>query len=449
MSHRRRSLVALLLGLAALPALADTIETVDGKTITGRILEQTPAALTVEVRTDGMSFRRKIPTARVKQITREAAEGPGYYPLPISGEIGADVTAEALGRALDEVRRAKPQFVILVIDSAGGSGPEMLAITERLRRTSADMAPNTRFIAYVKRAYSAGAVIALACPEIYFAPDATMGAGVPARLGPGGKPVRLDERTATEIRAQMRAAATGGGHSDLILRGMMEPELELGIVQGEDHRPQVVEQGGNALFGATPFKSAGQVLTLTAREAVQCGLAGGTADDVEGLCKPLGLSAWHKSDDAGWYVMTDAARHNRLMREQERQPQPRGAALGGLAQQQDSPAIAKLKAQLKTVEARGNAAQQKLESLKAAFQKEQDAAQEEYKQAIASANSTNSPAMAAASAVHKRNARLKKANETYPPQIAAAQSAVNEALAEYNGIVTQGNKLMASGAGDQ
>jgi hypothetical protein len=446
MSHRRRSLVALLLGLVALPALADTIETDDGKTITGRVLEQTAAAVTVEVRTDGMSFRRKIPAARVKRIARDAAEGPGYYPLPISGEIGTDVTAEALGRALDEVRRAKPQFVVLVIDCAGGSGPEMLKIADRLRRATADMAPDTRFIAYVKRAYSAGAVIALACPQIYFAPDATMGAGVPARLGPGGRPVRLDEKTATEVRAQMRAAAAGGGHSDLILRGMMEPELELAIVQGEDHRPEVVEQGGNALFGATPFKSAGQVLTLTARDAVQCGLAAGMADDVEGLCKPLGISAWHKSDDAGWYVMTDAARHNRLMREQER-PQPRSAEPTGLAQQ-DSPAIAKLKAQLKNVEAKGTAAQQKLEALKVAFQKEQDAAQEEHKQAIASANSTNSPAMAAASAVHKRNARLKKANETYPPQIAAAQKAVDEALAEYNGIVNQANKMMASGAGD-
>src|SRR5205814_4983927 len=153
-------------------------------------------------------------------------------------------------------------------------------------------------------------------------------------------------------------------------------------------------------------------------EAVQCGLAAGVSEDVESLCKPLGISAWHKSDDAGWYVMTDAARHNRVMREQERQQQPRGIASAGPAQQQqDSPQIANLKAQLKAVETRGGAAQQKLEALKSAFQKEQDAAQDEYKQAIASANSTPSPALAAAAAVHKRNARLKKANETYLAEI--------------------------------
>src|SRR5689334_18843865 len=116
---------AILICGGALACRADTVETNDGKTLSGKIVDQTAAGVTVEIRTEGMTFRRKVPMARVKQITRDAAEGPGYCAVPLIGDVGTDITGDALTRALSEARKANPKFIVLVVDSGGGSGREM------------------------------------------------------------------------------------------------------------------------------------------------------------------------------------------------------------------------------------------------------------------------------------------------------------------------------------
>ena len=57
-------------------------------------------------------------------------EGPGYYPLPIIGEIGVEVTGEALDSALKEARRVKPDYVVLIFDTNGGLVSERDRIIE-------------------------------------------------------------------------------------------------------------------------------------------------------------------------------------------------------------------------------------------------------------------------------------------------------------------------------
>src|SRR5258708_6561709 len=279
----------------------------------------------------------------------------------------------------------------------------------------------------------------MTCPRICFAPDGVMGAGVPYRIGPDGTPANIEEKLASAARAQMRAAAAPGGHSDLLLRGMMEPELELVLTTGEDGKPEVFDAKDTALFGTTPLKPAGRILTLTAKEAVGCGMAVGVAGDVDGMREGLHLSAWHKAGDDAWYVMTDAARHSKIAREQQdadRQPSAKPGA--------ETPAVAKAKAQLAVAAAKAAAAQKKFEALKADYQKEVDGAQEEYKQAIASANTMPSPALAAAAASHKKSARLKKANETFPAQLDAAQKGFDLAVNEYNDLVNRLNRSLAT-----
>ena len=76
MRHPCRAAVFLALLIAAISVRADTLETDDGKTIEGKIVDQNAASVTIEVRSEGMTFRRKFPAARIKHITREAAEGP-------------------------------------------------------------------------------------------------------------------------------------------------------------------------------------------------------------------------------------------------------------------------------------------------------------------------------------------------------------------------------------
>jgi membrane-bound serine protease (ClpP class) len=438
---RRALIVAFIITAASSCCRADTLETDDGKTFDGKIVDQNAATVTIEIRTDGMTFRRKFPAAKVKHITRDVADGPAYCPLPLTGDIGVELTADALSRAITEARKSNPQYIILVIDSPGGSGPEMVRIAQVLRDAQALDGKQIQYVAYVKRALSAAAVIAMTCPKIYFAADAVMGAGVPFRFGPDGTPANLEEKFASAARAQMRAAASSGGHNDLILRGMMEPELELVVTAGDDGKPEISEATAAPLFGTTPFKSKGRILTLTAPEAVQCGLAGGVAADVDGLHAAMGLSAWHKGDDAAWYVLSDAARQARAAA-RDRKGQRVAAAGDG---PKESAAVTKTRELLKSAAAKADSAQKKLDSLKADYQKELDAAQDEYKQAIAGANSTANPVLTASAASHKKNTRIKKANEKYPPEIDAAQKAYEKAVGEYNDLVGRLNRALAAG----
>lgn len=292
---------------------ADTVVTTDGKTLEGRIVSQAP---------DGaVSMRLKygliaVPGERVSSIVRaetpsgpkqaaaapirlESSAGTACYTLPIVGEIGVEVKAEFLEKAL-ALAGDRPHVLVLVIDSTGGSVAETERIVSALRK-----AKSTRTVAYVRRALSAAAVIAMACPEICMAPGGTIGAAVPYRLGPDGTPKEIQEKLKSAIRAQFRVAAEVGGHSPLIMEGMMDPAIEL-AVKTENGKPQVAKGGAGKIL-----KPKGRILTLTGKQALACGLAKAVAAEPPEAYKALGLKAWHRAEWGGWLQMTIAAKKAR------------------------------------------------------------------------------------------------------------------------------------------
>src|SRR5256885_10148539 len=106
---RLLSLCILLTALAA-PVLADQVITKDGRSQTGRIVSEDGSGVTLDIQSGGLVMRKKIPAAQIKSISREVRDGPGYYPLPIIGVIGKDVTAEAFRAAIVEVRKHRPEY---------------------------------------------------------------------------------------------------------------------------------------------------------------------------------------------------------------------------------------------------------------------------------------------------------------------------------------------------
>src|SRR3954451_10161468 len=157
------SILSLLLAGAV---RGDELVKADGSVLKGKLVAEQKDSVTFESHSGGITLRQKIARSHVKSITREAKEGPGYCPLPIVGVIGQDVLSRDLEAGIREARRSNPKYVVLVIDSPGGFIDEMVKITQ-LVRDNADL----KFIAYVKkRALSAGAIIAMSCPQIYVAP---------------------------------------------------------------------------------------------------------------------------------------------------------------------------------------------------------------------------------------------------------------------------------------
>lgn len=174
---------------AAPPCVADVLVLTDGRRFDGTVVSEDGNAVVFAAVNGGAAMRLRFPLDQVARLERVAKDGPSYSRLPIVGVIGDDgaseqfVSAEAFRAALVELRGAHPDYVVLCIDSDGGRIDDMQAIVEAIAE-----AEDLRFIAYVEKALSAAAVIALVCPKIYVTPQATIGAAVPWQLGPDGTP---------------------------------------------------------------------------------------------------------------------------------------------------------------------------------------------------------------------------------------------------------------------
>lgn len=308
MTIRRLMFLAIALCLySASRSQADSIVLNDGRRFDGIYISETDEIVVFDVRSGGATIRAKYTKANVAAVERDIKEGPAYYALPIVGPIGfiegeeTFVSAVAFHKALKSVRESGAEYVILVFDTPGGIITEMNQIVAAI-----GAATDLHFVAYVRTALSAGAVIAMACPEIYMAPNGTIGAALPWKVGPDGTPDNIEEKFHSAIRADFRNATTIGGHSTLILRGMSETEIELWQVD-EQGVPKVVDSAP-AAPQATLLKPKGQILTLTSEEALAYGLSRGTLPTVDHIKEHLGLVAWHCADDKAWHDMINYGR---------------------------------------------------------------------------------------------------------------------------------------------
>jgi membrane-bound serine protease (ClpP class) len=301
MARTLRALTAALAVLAAADNRADTLTKTDGKTFEGRVVAESPTHVTFESNSGGITLRQKVARTQIRSIDRPVLVGPGYCTIPISGEIGSEVTAGAFKAALDEARRNGAKYVILDIDSPGGLVAEKNKILAAMAE-SADL----EFVAHVRRAISAAAVIAIGCPHIVMAPEASIGATVVFEVDRKGTPRNIEEKFRSVIRAQERVVAQMGNHSDLWIRGMSEIDLELHTARGADGRPVLIE--GPAPEGATVVKRKGQILTLTAAEARDAGLSEATVGGVAEVRDVLGIKAWHNAGDSAGALMASRTR---------------------------------------------------------------------------------------------------------------------------------------------
>jgi ATP-dependent protease ClpP protease subunit len=209
---------------------------------------------------------RRINRTQIKQIDswgHPSRRGPEYVVLPVQGVIGEDVTADALKTGIATAARLYPRYLVLFIDSDGGDVPELEKMVAALHAVPSDI----QTVAFVHKAYSAAAVLAMSCPRIYLTPDAVIGAAVPYLKGKDGIPRDVDAKFKSIIESKQRTWVSSAGHDDLLLRGMMEVDLEIYLDMSGD-RPKLNTSGPGRLL-----KSNDQILTLTSNEAVDCGLA--------------------------------------------------------------------------------------------------------------------------------------------------------------------------------
>ena len=346
-------------------------------------------------------------------LTRPAQKpkGPQYSLVPIHGMIGTEITAEALEQVLRMVHAKKPDVVVFCFDSPGGSVSEMYKIIEVLLKQQ-----GMRRVAYVKSAMSAAAIIAATCPEIYMSPDGSIGAAVPWAQGSTGIPQDVGEKFRSAFLAKCRAAAEAGGHSQLVIRGMVELELILSVVT-EGGKPVVVE--GNS---GKPLKARGKILTLTASEATACGLANGVSQREEILNEALGIPQWQRAVDGAWSFMQARAQEANTKARKNEKEAAKAAYMEAIA-----PALAKVDAQLAEARAAGRAAEATKASLKRQYDAELGGINAKYEEACLQAD-RYSPAIALdlkARARQIRDVDIELLTARYQPQAILVQDRIN------------------------
>ncbi|MFA5687542.1 MAG: NfeD family protein [Kiritimatiellales bacterium] len=198
-----------------------------------------------------------------------AAEGKQLvYEIPIKEQISPSLLY-IIRRGVTAAEKNHADAIVFVMDTPGGRVDvtrEIIAIIRDIK---------TPVYTFIERdAYSAGAIIALATPNIYMAPGSVIGAATPMMMSPAGGAQDLNEEVSEKMKsavaAMVRAAAEQGGHDPALAEAMVRREMEYSI-------------------GTNVVSKAGELLTLTASEAAGI-LSKGTVADVPALLTAAGMT---------------------------------------------------------------------------------------------------------------------------------------------------------------
>jgi len=219
--------------------------------------------------------------------------------IALHGEVD-DYTRDSLFRNFDQARRLGARTVILDLDTPGGLVTAGLDISRFLRRQD-----DLHVIAYVRdKAYSAGAMIAVACNEIVMAPDAVVGDCAPIVFNTDGHldPMPAAERAKAQspIVNDFDASATRNGYDRQLLEAMVITERVVHWVQSPTGQRRFVDakeyadltaKGWKPVDGVpNPVDGPETLLTVETSEAMKLGIARAIAASPEALAQERGMT---------------------------------------------------------------------------------------------------------------------------------------------------------------
>lgn len=202
-----------------------------------------------------------------------------------------DWQATFLERRLRQAQKENYDLVILDIDTNGG----VVDSVERMNKAIAKCpVPVVAFV--TGKAFSAGAMLSLACKAIVMAPRTQIGG---AKVVSAFGDLNADMRQ--KVDAMARAMVTGLAETNKypipIAVGMVDSNAEVYEVSGERERfmtgreVEEAERKQSAKVSIVrQIKKKDEILTLTATEAVNVGLASGVAADIDEVIMGLNIA---------------------------------------------------------------------------------------------------------------------------------------------------------------
>lgn len=197
-----------------------------------------------------------LATLLAAAATPLSAQERPVYRVPISGGIEHGL-APFVARSIRAAERANARGVVLILDTPGGRIDAAERIADAVRNTELPI------VAFVdRRAFSAGAMIALASDSIFMRPGSVIGAATPVSGQTGEK---LPEKYVSAMRAEFRALAEEHGIDPRLAEAMVDEDIE---IEGVTAR--------------------GRLLTLSTAEAVQHRVARAEVADFQALLTAFG-----------------------------------------------------------------------------------------------------------------------------------------------------------------
>ena len=161
--------------------------------------------------------------------------------LPIKGEID-QISAQSLGRRLDQALADGCDAVVLHIDTPGGALDATFSMTEMLKdptRTPPDL------MAWIDdEAWSAGTILAVACPSIACAPRASFGDAAPIQARPLAGLLEMAPAERAKIEAPLLAdvvdSARRNHYDEALVQAFVSVGLELWLLEHVDDGQRTV-----------------------------------------------------------------------------------------------------------------------------------------------------------------------------------------------------------------
>ncbi|MBD3245525.1 MAG: hypothetical protein GF333_00755 [Candidatus Omnitrophica bacterium] len=205
--------------------------------------------------------------------------------IPVHGEINYGM-AGFVQRAVKEASSRDADLLLFGIDTFGGRVDASLEIAQLIQ--SASDIPSC---AYVEdSAWSAGALIALACDKIIMRRGSSIGSAAPV----SGKGKTLGEKYVSALRAKFQALAEQNGYPPQLAMAMVDKDIEVYRVEVDGVSRYMTTRQIDNVQGAKVTRKElvspkGKLLNLTAEQAEQFDIASLVVATRADLTKELGL----------------------------------------------------------------------------------------------------------------------------------------------------------------
>ncbi len=192
--------------------------------------------------------------------TTASAATNEVWVVPIDNEISTATTAFVRNR-VNQANQEQPLALVLYLDTPGGAVAAMQDIVGIVLHDA-----RVPTIAVVQNAFSAGALVAMSAEHLAMLPGSSIGAALPIISTPTGIQA-VDEKFSSALRGEFRSVAEARGRNPVIAEGMVDPKVE---VPG--------------------LSTATELITLTARQAVEYGIADTEAATLDAALAAFGFA---------------------------------------------------------------------------------------------------------------------------------------------------------------